>query len=380
MVETGLDILLREHVSELLGLRVGVLANQASVTAGGEHIRDALARSKAKITALFSPEHGIKGTAAAGEHVGDSRDETLDVPVFSLYARTRVPSDESLDLIDVMVVDLQDVGARFYTFASTLANVMTACGERPIPVWVLDRPNPISGLYPEGPVLEPEFASFVGMFPIPIRHSLTVGELAGLFVAHFGLKCELRIVPMRGWRRGMFWNETGLRWVMPSPSMPQSDTPLYYPGTCLLEGTNVSEGRGSGQPFRIVGASWVDGRKLSGVLAEYDLPGLAALPVNWTRDGVVHSGISISASDRRGFRPVLTGVAILCALRKLYPDKLEFLGPGADGRRHFDLLAGTASVREGVQSGRSPWDIALEWEPGVARFTQTVSGDLRYDD
>lgn len=379
MVDVGLDILLREHIKELADPRVGVLANQASVTGGGDHILDALRRANMNITAVFGPEHGINGTAKAGENVPDSQNTRLGVPVFSLYGETRTPTSESLDLIDVMIVDLQDVGARFYTFASTMANVMTACGERGIPVWVLDRPNPINGVQVEGPVLDPEFASFVGVFPIPIRHGLTICELARLYCARFGVKCELKVIPMSRYRRSMFWTETGLRWVPPSPSMPQPATPLYYPGTCLLEGTNVSEGRESSQPFRIVGAPWVNSEDLSRLLGKYDLPGLSALPVNWTRDGVVHKGVTISVSDRRGYRPVLTGVAILCALKSIHPDKLEFLPPGEDGRRLFDLLAGTASIREGIEAGKSPWDIASEWDAQVALFKQEVSGGLGYE-
>jgi len=378
MIRLGLDILLEERAGELANLRVGVLANQASVTRDGHHIIDALRRMNVKITALFGPEHGILGAGGPGERVNDSHHASLDVPVYSLYGKTRTPTPASLDLIDIMIADLQDVGARFYTFASTMASVMTACGDRGIPVWVLDRPNPINGRDTEGPVLEPDYSSFVGMFPIPIRHGLTMGELARLFVARFGVKCELEVIGMRGWRRNMFWDETGLRWMKPSPNMPEPDTALYYPGTCLLEGTNVSEGRGTGHPFQVIGAPWIDSDGLCRALSAYNLPGLEVHPTSWTGNGEAYRGVGIRASDRGAYRPVLTGVAVLRALRRLHPDEFEFAVPGADGRTFLDLLAGTARIRLGILEDRSPFEIASDWDCDVAGFQSLASEVMLY--
>lgn len=379
MVKTGLHVLLDEHINELSGLRVGVLANQASVTNDGVNISDALVNAGVKVNALFGPEHGIRGVAAPGEAVSDSFDEKLGIPVFSLYGDHRSPTADSLDLIDVMLVDLQDVGARFYTFIWTMAHVMIACGHRGIPVWVLDRPNPISGTNPEGPILEPCYESYVGMYPIPIRHGLTIAELARLLVARFDVNCELRVVPMQGWRREMFWGETSLRWTKPSPSMLRPSTALYYPGTCLLEGTNVSEGRGTDFPFEMVGAQWVDLHLLCNTLKVYDLPGIEFSSCSWNKDEEIFHGIRLNTSDRNAFRPVLTGIALLCALKAACKDDFQFNKPSADGRFFFDLLAGNSRLRESIEAGFSPWDIANEWEDGISDFQELVSGILVYE-
>jgi uncharacterized protein YbbC (DUF1343 family) len=374
MVATGLEILISEKLDQLKALNVGIVANHASVTKDLTHISDALFSAGVSIAALFGPEHGARGEVADGEPIEDSIDERLGVPVYSLYGKNRSPSKEMLGDIDLMIIDLQDVGARFYTFLYTAALVMKACGEYGVPVWVLDRPNPITGTNPEGPILEPEFASFVGMYPIAQRHGLTIGELANLFSSRFGVKCDLKIIRMHGWSRQLWFDETGLPWVLPSPNMPTLDTAVVYPGMCILEGTNVSEGRGTTKPFELFGAPWIEPADLKNLLVDYKLPGVAFreahfIPTASKFAGSHCAGLQLHVMERRAFRPVLTGVAVVAALLKLYPDKFSFRSPNAEGEYHFDLLCGTSSVREALQEGVSPWDIASTWDGKLAEYT-----------
>lgn len=383
MVRTGLDILLAEHISELKGCRVGIVANQASVTSDLIHVSDALSAAGVTIGALFGPEHGIRGDVADGEPIEDTIDERLGVPAFSLYGKIRVPTPESLQLIDIMLVDLQDVGARFYTFLYTMANVMEACGKHEVPVWVLDRPNPISGLNADGAMLESEFSSFIGKYPIPMRHALTIGELSQLFKSKFGVQCDLKVIRMHGWSRWMWFDNTGLPWVLPSPNMPSVDTATVYPGMCLIEGTNVSEGRGTVRPFEMFGSPWINPQDVKETLLEYELPGVMFREAYFTPNaskfqGQRCAGLQLHVTDRNVFRAPLTGVAVVCALQKLYPDKFEFRPPSSDGRYFFDLLCGTAKVREAVEQGDLPWQIAAKWESDLDSYRETVAGVLLY--
>ncbi len=383
MVRTGLDVLLSDGLGELRGAGVGIVANHASVTSDLAHISDALQLAGVEIRALFGPEHGARGDVADGEVIGDSIDERLGVRVHSLYGKNRAPTREMLDGIDVMVVDLQDVGSRFYTFLYTMSHVMGACGEHGVPVCVLDRPNPITGANPDGPVLEPAFSSFVGMYAIPQRHGLTVAELARLFRARFGVECDLRVIEMHGWSRGMWFDETRLPWVLPSPNMPSLETAVVYPGLCLIEGTNVSEGRGTVRPFELFGAPWIDPPEIKAALTEYGLPGVRYreayfIPNASKFQGTRCAGLQVYVTDREAFRPVVTGVAVVAALHRLYTDDFAFRPPNVNGVCHFDLLAGTASVREAIESGASPWEIAEGWRDGLASYGETCRSVMLY--
>ncbi|MGQ9581299.1 MAG: exo-beta-N-acetylmuramidase NamZ family protein, partial [Armatimonadota bacterium] len=244
-----------------------------------------------------------------------------------------------------------------------------------IPVWILDRPNPITGLRPEGPVLNPNFTSFVGMYPIAQRHGLTMGELAKLFQKRFGVQCELTVVELDGWSRDMWFDETGLPWVLPSPNMPTLDTAIVYPGTCILEGTNVSEGRGTTKPFELIGAPWISPFKLKEQLLEYKLPGVVFREAYFTPytskfQGIRCAGLQIHVLERNKFQPVVTGVALVVAIRKLYPNNFSFREPNVDGNYHFDLLCGTSAVRDAIEKGKSPWEIAKMWESDMRKYVE----------
>jgi uncharacterized protein YbbC (DUF1343 family) len=367
----GIDVLLDDRADLVQGRRVGLVTNPTGVDRTLRSSIDRLAaHPDVTLVALFGPEHGVRGDAQAGDRVGSTRDPGTGVPVHSLYGEHREPTDAMLAGIDVLVFDIQDVGARFYTYPYTLANVMRAARRAGIPVVVPDRPNPLGGVRVEGPVLEPEYASFVGQYPIPIRHGMTIGELARLFNDAFGIGAELHVVPMRGWRRDAAEPGRTLPWVPPSPNMPTPETALVYPGTALLEGTNASEGRGTTRPFEIVGAPYVDADALAERMNALGLPGVRFRPTWFTptfskHAGELCGGVQLHVTDRDAFHPVRTGIALLVALQALYPDAFAFL-PGEPP--FFDRLAGNGWVREAILAGESAVDIEARWLPELQRF------------
>lgn len=382
-VVLGLDCLLSERIEDMKGVAVGIMTNHTAVTKDLVHITDALHSAGVNIKALFGPEHGVRGDAAEGASVGDSLDPKLGVPVYSLYGTITTPTDKMLESLDLMLIDIQDVGARFYTFVYTMAEVMEACGRNDVKVWVLDRPNPISGTNPEGPILQPEFTSGVGMYAIPVRHGLTTGELARLYKSNFGVECDLDVVKMKNWSREMWYDETGLPWVIPSLNMPTLDTAAVYPGTCFFEGTNVSEGRGITRPFEIFGAPWIDSCELKQRMLSYNLPGVAYReanysPFEWKYRGEPCSGLQIYVTDRREYRPVLTGIAAVAAIRHLYPDMFAFRSPAQNGKHFFDLLAGSNAIREAIDAGHSPYDIAESWRNECSEFERKTKEIMLY--
>jgi uncharacterized protein YbbC (DUF1343 family) len=298
-------------------------------------------------------------------------DPRTKVPVHSLYGATREPTPEMLAGVDVMLFDIQDVGSRFYTYQSTLSLVMQACGRAGVPVIVLDRPNPLGGARAEGPILEPAQASFVGLHPIPIRHGLTLGELALLLHAAFGVGAAPEVVPMRGWRRGMAWEETGLAWVPPSPNMPAAETARVYPGTCLIEGTVLSEGRGTAKPFEWIGAPWIDAERWAAHLNGLGIPGARFRPVYFIPSaskcaGEACAGVQVHVFDRDAFPAVSVGAALLLSLRALWPDRFAWRGSG--NRFFVDRLAGTARFRAAIDAGTDLRALEREWDPGLREF------------
>ena len=385
-VETGLERLIRGP-RRVRGLRLGLVANPTAVTARLEHAALLLAASRSfRLVRLFGPEHGVWANAQDLVEVEDSRDPATGLPVFSLYGRTRVPTPRMLDGLDAVVFDVQDVGARYYTFVYTLLHVLEACAAAGRRVVVLDRPNPLGGAVVDGNVLDPGYRSFVGMHPLPVRHGMTVGELAHLFRAERALDVELDVVPLRGWRRPMHFEETGLPWVMPSPNMPTVDTAFVYPGGCLVEGTNLSEGRGTTRPFELVGAPWLDPWRLARDLERERLPGARFRPVFFTPTFHKHAGrpcggVQVHVTGRRRFPAFLAYLLLIHHARLQDPRAFAWRDPPYEYEavlRPIDILCGTDRVRRTIDAGRSPRTLAAGWTKAAAAFRRRRAPFLLY--
>ncbi|HLC08162.1 MAG TPA: DUF1343 domain-containing protein [Methyloceanibacter sp.] len=377
-MKLGSEILLASP--RLKGLRVGVLANPASIDQRFRHIADLLAQSgDCKLTAIFGPQHGYRSNLQ--DNMIESphgKDPRRNVPIFSLYSETREPTPEMLSLIEVLVIDIQDVGARIYTFIYTMANCLRAAARAGIPVIVCDRPNPIGGVAIEGPTLEAGFESFVGQFRMPMRHGMTVAELALLFNDHFGIGAELETVPMQGWTREMYWDATDIPWVMPSPNMPTLDTAIVYPGTVLFEGTMMSEGRGTTRPFELIGAPWLDGEGFAARMNGVGLEGVHFRSVNFEPTFQKHAkvacgGCQIHVTDRNVFEPVKVGASLLREGLGSQPDAFKWREPPYEyehDKMPIDILAGSPQLREQVEAQVPLSEIVVSWRPGEAEFDQ----------
>lgn len=380
----GLQTLLRDPDLYLRGRRVGLVTHAAAVLADLTSNVDALLARGVHLTALFGPEHGLSGAGADATPVPDSTDPHRGLPIHSLYGAHKAPTPAMLAEVDVLVVDVQDVGARFYTFISTLAHVLRAAAASGHPVIVLDRPNPLDGLHIEGPLVDPGLDSFISYLPIPIRHGLTPGELARFIVAHDALDLDLTVVPLHGWSRAHWFDDTGLPWIPLSPAMPHLSTATVYPGACLVEGTNLSEGRGTALPFELTGAPWLDGDALARSLNALDLPGVrfrpqSFLPVGHRHAGLVCGGVQWHVTDRRVFSPVAAGLHVLAAARAQAPDRFQFLETSWEGAPpHLDLLAGTARVRQGLAAGQPVRDITADWSAIASAFDAARAPHLLY--
>ena len=388
-VMTGLEVLLEEELPRLRGRRLGLLANPTSVSTELRHAADLLVDAGLRLTRLFGPEHGIRGEAQDMVGVERVEDPRLRIPVHSLYGSTEEslrPSPSMLEGIDVLVVDLQDVGSRYYTYVWTALLAVEACAEAGVEVLILDRPNPLGGEILEGPSIAPGYTSFVGWHPVPVRHGMTIGELTNLAASERGVAQGLRVIPMRGWRRGLGFDETGLPWVLPSPNMPTLDTAFVYPGGCLLEGTNLSEGRGTTRPFEILGAPFVDGAALAEALETERLPGVRFRPLSFRptfqkHAGQVCGGIQIHVVDRSRFRSLRTGVAVLRAASRLWPEDLSWREQAYEfvaDRPAIDLLAGGDWLRRGLGEGASLADLCDGWATEERAFAARRAGYLLY--
>jgi uncharacterized protein YbbC (DUF1343 family) len=381
-VRTGLEVLLADGGALLEGRRIGLVTNPTGVDGRLRSAVDLLRSSgRMQLVALFAPEHGIWGEAQAGAHIADTVDPRSGLPVRSLYGATRKPSPAALSGLDAIVFDIQDVGARFATYISTLALVLEGAASAGITAVVLDRPNPLNGVDVEGASLAEGFASFVGMYAVPIRHGLTIGELAWLFAAERGLP-RPTIVPMEGWTRELWFDETGLPWVQPSPNLPTLDSVTLYPGTCLVEGTSVSEGRGTTRPFELVGAPWIDPFALAEDLGQRAIPGVRFRPVYFTPTFSKHAGascggIQVHVVDRVALRPVTLGLHLLDALRA--QDRSAFSWRrNTDGRYAIDLLYGSDRLRRSIDEGLSGSDLAAMWAREVEDFERQRADVLLY--
>jgi uncharacterized protein YbbC (DUF1343 family) len=379
LIRPGIEVLLADSAGLVRDRRVGLVTNQSGVDASGVSDVVRLRAAGVRLVALFSPEHGFRGAAEPGAAVASSVDSATGLPIYSLYGRTSAPTDEMLAGIDLLLVDLQDAGARYYTYITTTVDVMQAAARKGIPVVVLDRPNPIGGGV-QGNILEEAHVSPVGRLRVPMRHGLTLGEMARLARADLGIGGELTVVPVSGWRRAMVFDETGLPFIPPSPNLRTLESLFHYPGTCLFEGTNLSVGRGSDAPFEQVGAPWLD---TAGVLADLRRaapPGVRARAVRFTPtrpgDGkyadTLLAGIRLEVTDRAVYDPPATAVSLLSAIRRRHPGEFAWIP------RHFDRLAGTSELRTAIDAGTDPGAIVRGWEPGRREFLERRRGVLLY--
>lgn len=377
-MKTGIEILERQWPGKLKGARVGLLAHPASVNIRLEHAVNIFLKSKKfELKALFGPQHGICGQTQDNmvEWQG-FRDRKTSLPVYSLYSHTRKPEPAMLNNIDVMVIDIQDAGSRYYTFIWTMELCMQACREMGKSVIVLDRPNPLGGAIIEGPVLDMAYASFVGQRPLPVRHGMTTGEIGSYLKNEFYPSLDFHVIPLQGWKRKMWFDETGLPWVMPSPNIPTLDTATVYPGMCLVEGTNLSEGRGTTRPFEIFGAPFIEPERLVKQLKGFKLPGVVFRPVYFQptfqkHAGKLCGGAQMHVTDRKQFKSFKTGVVVIKAVHDLYPKQFQWKKPPYEYEKEkmpIDILAGTDRLRNDIEKGKSISSMENWWKKQSSEF------------
>jgi uncharacterized protein YbbC (DUF1343 family) len=380
----GARVLVEDSLALVRGRRVGLITNQTGIVetdSGTVSTIDLLYRRPGvDLVALFGPEHGIRGTADEGEPVESGTDPGTGLPIHSLYGGTRSPEPADLEDLDILLFDIQDIGTRYYTYVWTMSLAMEAAGRAGIPFVVLDRPDPIGGDLVQGNVLDPAYATFVGLYPVPMRHGLTPGELARMLVGEFGIEVELHVMPASGWRRDMSFDATGLPWVAPSPNMPSVESALHYPGTCLFEGTGLSVGRGTDRAFQQIGAPWLDGEALAAALNARALPGVRFEPVRFTPvdpsdgkfGGQEVAGVRFVATDPTTYDPTVAAVATLVEARRLAGDRWEWR------EEHFDRLAGTDALRLGIDAGDDVAVLTAGWASQLAAFRELRRAYLLY--
>ncbi len=387
-VVCGADILISQHLDLIKGKGIAIVTNHTAILSNGTHLVDSLFTMKdVNIVALFGPEHGIRGDAPDGLTISDGKDSKTGIPVFSLYGTIRKPTPEMLKGVKVILFDIQDIGARFYTFISTMYYTLQAAAENNILVIVLDRPNPIGGIKVDGNIREEAFKSFVGIAPIPIMHGMTVGELANLFnqenYLENNVKANLTVIKVKNWKRDELFNQTGLKWINPSPNMINLDEAMIYPGLCLLEGTNISEGRGTQKPFLTFGAPYINSIELIKRLNKYKIPGINFAPVEYTPIEIPNmvanpkyenqkcNGVEMSVNITTKFDPVKLGIIIIYEVHKLYPNNFEF-------RTSIERLYGSKFLRESIDSGKTPNYIFKSWKANLSKFLNVRSKYLLY--
>ncbi|MBN8210444.1 DUF1343 domain-containing protein [Bacillus sp. NTK071] len=380
----GVEVLLDEQKALIEGKSVGLITNPTGVDQNLTSIVDLLHNDPdVDLKALYGPEHGVRGSAQAGEYVEYYIDEETGLPVYSLYGSTKKPTPEMLEGIDVLLFDIQDVGTRFYTYIYTMAYAMEAAKENDIEFIVLDRPNPLGGEAVEGPVLDDEYSSFVGKYEIPLRHGMTVGELAMLFNKEFEIGADLTVVEMDKWKRDMYYDDTPPEWVLPSPNMPTLDTALVYPGAALIEGTNVSEGRGTTKPFELIGAPFINSTELAKELNRLELPGVDFRAASFTPSFSKHAGklthgVQLHVTDKEAYKPVKTGLSLVKTIHDLYPNDFEFRAENSAGVSFFDLLVGNGWIRQAIEDGKSVEEMEQQWQDDLTDFNEVREDYLLY--
>lgn len=360
-----------DTISDLLkGKRIGLITNPTGVDKNLNSTIDILVQ-KTNLVSLYSPEHGVRGNIQAGEKIENYTDEKTGIKVLTLYGKNKKPSREMLEDVDILIIDIQDVGSRLYTYLYTMAYCMQSCKAFGKQFIVLDRPNPVGGESVEGNLIKEGYTSFVGLYPIPYRYGLTIGEVALLFNEVFDIKCDLRVVPMEGWRRDMDYEDTGLEWVLPSPNMPTVQTAFVYNATCIFEGTNISEGRGTTKPFEMVGAPWLDGETLAGVLNTKNLEGVIFRPAYFTptfskHKDILCKGVQLHIVDRKKFRPVKVALHLLYEIKKQNPDKFEYIPAYTEkGKPMIDYNTGSDYIRT---HNFDPEECYKEWQEEAKEF------------
>lgn len=385
----GADQFFPDHLNLIKNKKLGIVTNHTALLFNGIHLVDTLHSIKdVRITALFGPEHGIRGDNPAGEKISHGIDSKTGILVYSLYGKDKKPTKEMLKNVDMLIFDIQDIGARFYTYISTLFYIIQAAGENNIPLIILDRPNPINGIYVDGPIRKKELTSFVGIAPLPITHGMTVGELAKYFVGEKlvgdNLDIDLKVVKMKNWDRNLFYDRFYSTWLRPSPNIPSLEAAIVYPGTCLIEGTNISEGRGTDSPFLTIGAPFINSTELIEELFRQNIKGVTLSPISFTPveiQGVATNpkykdelcnGIKIKVDDRNKFESVKFGIKLICALQKLYPNEFKFRDES------FDRLCGDKVVRESILSGKSADEIIESYQEELKQFEEIRKKYLLY--
>jgi uncharacterized protein YbbC (DUF1343 family) len=403
-VVPGIEVFLKSHLDTVKGKRVGLVTNQTGVDSNLESVVDIFHdNQEINLVALYGPEHGVRGNAQAGEYVSFYIDDKYNIPVFSLYGQSRkpeagmlknideymrsfdtiksgkVPESSMVESLDVLIFDIQDVGTRIYTYIATMVYCMQTSVENGVDFIVLDRPNPINGEDLEGPLLEyPEYSSFVGLYPIPVRHGMTIGELAEFFNDKFlEKKVNLTVIPMQGWKRKMWYDETSLSWVIPSPNIPTLDTATVYPGQVFLEGTNISEGRGTTKPFEVFGAPWIDGYELAKKLNELNLEGIRFReawfsPIFSKFKGELCGGAQIHVIDRKQYRPFESSLHIIKTVMNMYPSHFKF------HNEYFDIIMGTSKVRQALEKGSDVKEIIKSYQDELDNFSELRKSYLLY--
>jgi len=388
-VTVGADVLLSDEFNLIKNKSIGVITNHSAILSSGTHLVDTLfSLNDIKIKALFGPEHGIRGDAPDGHSIKDGIDTKTGLPVYSLYGKNRKPTKEMLKEIDLIIFDIQDIGSRFYTYISTLYYAIQSSAENNIPIIVLDRPNPINGLTVDGPIRKEEFKSFVAIAPIPIQHGLTIGELAIMFNDESWIgtdhKADLTVVKIKNWKREYFFDDCNLKWVNPSPNMPSLNTAIIYPGMCLIEGVNVSEGRGTYSPFLQIGAPYINSKELLNALNKFDHPGISLEEITFTPESIPNmspkpkylnekcNGIKITITDKNEIQSLKFGIQVLYSINKLYPEEFKYR------RNWLDKLFGDTYLKEMLESGNTPDEIYSVWKDDVEKFKQLRNKYLLY--
>lgn len=386
-VRPGLEVFLADPPAVVRGKRIGLITNHSGIDRQGRTTIDLLhALPDVELVALFSPEHGIRGSAEAGEKVSSEKDSKTGVPVYSLYGETYKPTPAMLENVDALVYDIQDVGVRQYTYESTMVLAMRAAAEKGIPIVVLDRPNPITGTIIEGNILEPEFESFVGIHPVASRHGMTVGELARMYNEEQKIGAALTVVPMEGWRRDMWWEDAKLPRVNPSPNLRRTEAEIHYPGTVFFEAVNVSEGRGTDTPFEQIGTPWLKNQEVVDSMNAMKLPGVRFEPVTFTiaegagkYPGETVKGVRFVITDRNSYRPIRASLLMIDLIRKLHPNDFQWRGANNPKARVLTIErhGGTARLRKAIEAGTLP-ALLEEWDREAERFRETRSHYLLY--